>query len=111
MKSLLDEPVTNVRSAPQTKTACRFDEAEAELARKIEDGINEAKAAISEKFEDGKLRAERFLKQGRYAIEDGVGELAHKIKKNPITFLGIAFAVGAAFGLLLAHSSQRQKTD
>jgi ElaB/YqjD/DUF883 family membrane-anchored ribosome-binding protein len=115
MRSVLDEPATSSNAAPQTTIRYRQDEVEAELeaelARKIEQGINEAKEAITEKLEDGKLAAERLLRRGRYAVEDGVSELTHKIKKNPISFLGIAFAAGAAFGLLLAHSSRRQDTE
>ncbi len=111
MRSGTDQPVTNGSNATQTQSRCELDEAEAEIARKIEEGINEAKAAIFQKLDDGRLQAERLLKHGRYAVEDGVSELSHSIKKHPISFLGIAFAVGAAFGLVLSLSSQRQKTD
>jgi hypothetical protein len=108
MSGVLNQRVTEESSAPQT---CWPDEQKAEFTRKIEEGINGAKDAISEKWEDGRHRAERLLKHGRYAMEDGVGELAYRIKKNPIGFLGIAFAIGAAFGLLLSLSSQRRNAD
>ena len=111
MKNVLDEPVTNGSSAAQREDACGLDEVETEIARKIEEGINEVKAAFYQKLEYRRLRAERLLKHGQYAVEDGVSELAHKIKRNPISFLGIAFAVGAACGLLLSQSSQRKNTD
>ena len=111
MKSVLDEPLTNGSPAISTGSNCGLDEVEAVITRKIEEGINEAKAAFYQKLEDGRVQAERLLKQGQYAVEDGVSELAHKIKKNPISFLGIAFAVGAACGLLLSRSSHRQNTN
>ncbi len=111
MRSVLDEPVINGSTAQQTNRTCQQDEDEAEIARRIERGINEAKTAISEKLEDGKAAAERLLKHGRYAVEDGVSELAHRIKKHPIGFLGIAFAAGALLGLLLSQSSRGPDAD
>jgi hypothetical protein len=97
MSAASDQPET------QTERECRQDEEE--IARRIEKGINEAKALLSEKLDDGKAAAERLLKHGRYAVEDGLSEVSHAIRRHPIGFLGIAFAVGATFGLLLSHSS------
>jgi hypothetical protein len=107
MKSVLDEPLTANGTEPQTEASRRQDEDEAELARRIEEGINEAKAVISEKLDESKLAAERLLRHGKYAVEDSLSELAHNIKKHPISFLGIAFATGAAFGILLSQSYRR----
>jgi len=108
MNAVLDERAAEESSAAQT---CGLDDLEAELRREIEAGINETKAAISGKLKDGRLHAQRLLKRGRYAIEDGVSELAHQIKKNPISFLAIAFVVGTAFGLLSSPSSQRRNME
>ena len=105
MKTVLDEPKTQKATEAQTENDCWQDEQE--LERRIEKGINDAKAAISEKLEDSKIAAERLFKHGRYAVEDGLSELAHTIKRHPISFLGIAFAAGAAFGLLIAQTSRR----
>ena len=44
MKTVMEEPVTNRGSAPQTDRACRQDEDEAEIARGVEKAINEAKS-------------------------------------------------------------------
>jgi ElaB/YqjD/DUF883 family membrane-anchored ribosome-binding protein len=104
MKRVFDKPGTQ-----REKNGRRREEDEAEIARRIEKGINEAKAAISEKLDDSKTVAERFLKQSRYAVEDGLSELTHAIKRHPVSFLGIAFAAGAAFGLLISYSSKRQE--
>ncbi len=111
MKTVMEEPVTNRGSAPQTDRACRQDEDEAEIARGVERAINEAKESISDKFEEVKTSAERLLKHGRYAAEDGLSELTHQIKKHPLGFLGIAFAAGAVFGLLMSRSSEPEPTE
>jgi len=107
MKTVVEEPGT--KRAADARTENRWRQEEEEVARRIEKGINDAKAAVSEKLEDGKFAAERLLRQGRYAVEDGLSELTHTIKRNPISFLGIAFAAGAAFGLLLSHSAHRSE--
>ena len=43
-------------------------------------------------------------------MEDGLSELTHTIKRNPISFLGIAFAAGAAVGLLISLSANKTET-
>jgi len=111
MKTAMEEPVINGSPAPQTNGTCQRDEDEAEIARGIERAINDAKESISEKLEDGKAAAERLLKHGRYAVEDGLSELTHQIKKHPIGFLGIAFAAGAVLGLLVSHASGPEPRD
>ncbi len=111
MKTVMEEPVKNGSPAPQTNRTCRQDEDEAEIARGVERAINEAKESISGKFEEVKTSAERLLKHGRYAAEDGVSELTHRIKKHPLGFLGIAFAAGAVFGLLMSRSSEPEPTE
>ena len=108
MNTVIDETRTNRDADARADNQCRLDEEE--VARRIEKGINDAKAAVSEKLEDGKAAAERFLRQGRYAVEDGLSELTHKIKRNPISFLGIAFAAGAAIGLLISLSANKTET-
>ncbi len=78
-----------------------------EVAKRIVKGVNDAKAAVSAKLEDGKVAAERFLKRGRYAVEDGIGETAQKIKHHPFSFLAIAFAAGAALGFLAPRFAKK----
>lgn len=108
MKTVLDEPPTKTDADIRAQNRRRQDEEE--VARRIEKSIDNAKAAVSEKLEDGKAAAERFLRQGRYAVEDGLSELTHTIKRYPVSSLGIAFAAGAAFGLLLWRSAGRTET-
>jgi len=108
MKTVLDEPGTKRDADIRAQNKRRQDEED--LERRIEKGINDAQAAVSEKLEDGKAAAERFLRQGRYAVEDGLSELTHTIKRNPISSLGIAFAVGTAVGLLISLFANRPET-
>ncbi len=62
---------------------------------RVEKGVHKVKEAASETLADGKIAAERLLKHGRYAVEDGVEEVVHQIKRNPVRSLAIAFAAGA----------------
>jgi hypothetical protein len=108
MNSVLDDPATETATYPQTDGNRQRDEDE--VARRIEKGINDLKTAVSEKLEDGKIAAERLVRHGRYAMEDGLSELAHTIKRHPVSFLWIAFAAGAACGILISHSATRSET-
>jgi ElaB/YqjD/DUF883 family membrane-anchored ribosome-binding protein len=74
-----------------------------ESAKRVAKGLNDSKAAVSAKLEDGRITAERLLKHSRYAVEDGIEEAAHQIKRHPLGSLGIAFAAGAALGFLVPH--------
>jgi len=107
MKTVVDEAGTNRTTEAERDTQRRQEEEE--VARKIEKGINDMKAAVSEKVEDGVFAAERLLRQGRYAIEDGLSELTHTIKRNPLGYMGIAFAAGALVGLLISLAAKRSE--
>jgi hypothetical protein len=43
-------------------------------------------------------------------VEDRLSELTHTIKRNPISSLGVAFAAGAAVGLLISLFTNRSET-
>jgi hypothetical protein len=62
-------------------SCCGYDAKQ--VAKQFEKGASEAKAAVVEKLEDGKVAAERFLKRGRYAVEDCMTETAHTVKRHP----------------------------
>jgi ElaB/YqjD/DUF883 family membrane-anchored ribosome-binding protein len=83
-----------------------------EAAKRVEKGLNDSKEAVSAKLEDGRIAAKRFLKHSRYAAEDGIEEIAHQIKRHPLSSLAIAFATGAALGFLAPHVGKNsQKTN
>jgi ElaB/YqjD/DUF883 family membrane-anchored ribosome-binding protein len=104
----LDE--TADASAAETRaghgaTYCGYDAKQ--VAKQFEKGVSDAKAAVVEKLEDGKVAAERLLKRGRYAVEDCMTETAHTIKRHPVTSIAIAFAAGAALGLLVPRPTRK----
>ena len=74
-----------------------------EAAKRVEKGLNDSKTAFSAKLDEGRIAAERILKHSRYAIEDGIEETAHRIKRHPLRTFAIAFAAGAALGFLVPH--------
>lgn len=100
MTSVTNE--SKVEQATKVRGACAANccGCNAEVAKRIEKGVNGAKAAIYVTLEDGKISAERLLKRARYAVEEGIDESAHQIKRHPVGFLAAAFAAGAALGLL-----------
>jgi hypothetical protein len=86
--------------------ACCVQAAE-DMARRIEKGAKAAKSAVVDKLEDGKMEAERFAKRSRYAVEDGIMESMYRMKRNPAASLAVAFAAGAAIGLLVPRFGRR----
>ena len=106
METMLNE--TKVEAAPEAKCAGpRVNEEVREMADRMEKRVNKVKAMVAEAVDDGKLAANRYVKRGQHAFEDGVEEAAHQVKRNPLTSLAIAFAAGAAFGLLVPHFSKK----
>jgi len=108
MKSVVDE--SRADSSAQARSGCAANccghDVE-EVAKRIEKGVNDAKAAVSAKLEDGKIAAERLVKRGRYALEDGISEAAHNIKRHPFGSLAVAFAAGAALAFLIPRSAKK----
>lgn len=74
-----------------------------EATKRFEKGLNDSTTAVCEKLKEGRIAAERLLKHGRYAVEDGIEEATHQIKHHPLGSLAIAFAAGAALGFLIPH--------
>ena len=104
MKSIVDE--SKLESSAEVRAgcvaACCREQVE-EVAKRIERAVDDARAAVSTKLEDGKVAAERLLTRGAYALEDGINETAHNIKRHPFRSLAIAFVAGAASGLLVTR--------
>lgn len=74
-----------------------------DMTDRVEKGISRLKAVI----DDNRASAEKLLKRGRYAVEDGVEETARAIKRNPFGFMAIAFVAGAAIGMLAPRIGRR----
>lgn len=105
MATPLDEQ--KVEAGPEACAGTCFANEFRDMAARVEKGVKQVKTTASETLEDGKVAAERLLKRGRYAVEDGVEEAAHQIKRNPLTALAIAFAAGAALGLLAPRMGRK----
>jgi ElaB/YqjD/DUF883 family membrane-anchored ribosome-binding protein len=64
--------------------------------------VERLKKAASHAIEDGMTDARRLVKRGKYAAEDLVEDTAHRIKKDPLTSVGVAFGAGFCLGTVLA---------
>jgi ElaB/YqjD/DUF883 family membrane-anchored ribosome-binding protein len=108
MTNVLNESeIVSRTEAPAGRAAtCCGHEAQ-ELARRIKKGVSGAKAAVFAKLEEGEIATERLLRRGRYAVEDGIIEAAHDIRRHPFRSLAIAFAAGAALGIVVCRSVKR----
>lgn len=106
MASVFDE--SNVTRGPEGTCAgtCVGNELR-DAAKRVEKGVQKVQEATSETLADGKIAAERLLKHGRYALEDGVEEVVHQIKRKPVQSLAIAFAAGTALGFLLPRLGRK----
>jgi len=96
MQSDLREPKVEGASCHSGYFASTIQEA----ARQIETGLESMRAAVSESLEDGKMTTGRILKRSRFAVENGIDETTHTIKRHPLSSLAIALAVGATVGFL-----------
>jgi ElaB/YqjD/DUF883 family membrane-anchored ribosome-binding protein len=56
---------------------------------------------VRDAVDDGIRFAKRTIKQGRYASEDAIAEVEHKIKQKPFQILLSAFVAGTVTGGLL----------
>jgi len=74
-----------------------------DMTDRVEKGISRLKAVM----EDNRATAEKLIKRGRYAVEDGVEDTARAIKRNPFGFVAVAFLAGAAIGMLAPRIGRR----
>src|ERR1700677_2525629 len=79
-----------------------------EAAKRLEQCVNDAKDAITAKLEDAEIAVERLVKRSRYAVEDGIEEAAHQVRRNPVASLAIAFAAGAALAFLMPRTASKK---
>ena len=108
MKTILEE--SKAENRPSVRTGCGAGCCGHDLqdvARSIEKSASGAKASVLETLEDGKIAVERLAKRSRFALEDGVSEAAHNIKRNPFASVAIAFAAGAAVAFLVPRFGKK----
>ncbi len=70
--------------------------------------LRDAKAAVAETLDDSTVAARRLLKRSRYAVEGGLEDTAHNIRRHPFGSLAIAFSAGAALALLVPRLGRKQ---
>ncbi|MBZ5635880.1 MAG: hypothetical protein LAO55_22345 [Acidobacteriia bacterium] len=108
MKSVLEE--TKLEKGTETRScyaAACYGHGLEEAAKRIEKGVNDATDAVSEKLNDGRIAAERLVKRSRYAVEDGLEQAAHSIKRNPFSSIAIGFAAGAVLSFLVPRIAKK----
>ena len=105
MPAILEEP--RVERKPGTFAAACEGVDMKEAAERLERRFQKAKTAFCDKLEDGKMAAERIVKHGCYAAEDNFEEAIHKVKREPVKFMAMAFAAGALVGFVLPRFGRR----
>ncbi len=108
MTTVLDG--SKVAKSPEVESACSatcLAKEVKEAIQRLEKDVNELQAAVSEEIDDGKVAAARLLNRGRYALEDGVSEAVHTIKRYPVSSIAIGFAAGAALAFLLPRFGKK----
>lgn len=110
MTTVLEEHKVQENTDGKTEAACLLTGVK-EAAEHMGETLSASKAKIVETLKDRQRSAERFLRQGRFAVEDGVEEGTHRIKRSPFTYVGVAFAAGTIagilFGRLMAHGGKK----
>jgi len=72
-----------------------------EAQKLVEKSVKDIQAAGSEALEDTAFAAKRLYKRGRFVVEDGMDEVAHAIRRHPVSTAAAVFATGVALGFLL----------
>jgi ElaB/YqjD/DUF883 family membrane-anchored ribosome-binding protein len=65
-------------------------------------------SAVTDAFEDGVDMAKRAVKQSYDAAEEFLDDTQQRIKRHPVETVAAAFAIGAAFGLLVGLFARRK---
>ncbi len=79
-----------------------------EVLRGAAGHLRDAKAAVAETLDDVTLAARRLLKRSRYAVEGCLEDTIHDIRRHPFGSLAVAFAAGAALGILVPRLGRKE---
>lgn len=87
--------------------------AEATMPPRAGDGaiaarLNRVKEHLADEAERRVHHVKRMARNGRFAIEDGVGGVTLRVRKNPGKALAIAFAAGTLVGALVNFAVGRR---
>jgi ElaB/YqjD/DUF883 family membrane-anchored ribosome-binding protein len=69
------------------------------------------KTAASHAVEDAVTEAKRLAKRSRYAAEDLMEDAAHRVKHDPLTSVGLGFAIGLGMGALAVWTATRNARE
>jgi ElaB/YqjD/DUF883 family membrane-anchored ribosome-binding protein len=58
------------------------------------------KVAASRAVEDAMTEAKRLAKRSRYAAEDLIKDVAHRVKRDPLRSVALGLAIGLSMGAL-----------
>ena len=70
--------------------------------------VNRVKQNLADEAERRVRDVKRMARKGKFALEDGVDEVALRVRKNPGQALAIAFAAGALAGALINFAMRRR---
>ncbi|HEY8462145.1 MAG TPA: hypothetical protein VIM99_17280 [Blastocatellia bacterium] len=63
--------------------------------------VKRVKEAVADAVEDGLGAAKRAVKQGRRAAEDMVDDAERRIKRDPLSAIGVSFGIGMGLGTVI----------
>jgi ElaB/YqjD/DUF883 family membrane-anchored ribosome-binding protein len=69
------------------------------------------KTAASHAVEDAVTEAKRLAKRSRYAAEDLMEDAAHRVKHDPLSSVGLGFAIGLGIGALAVWVALHEASD
>ena len=69
------------------------------------------KTAASHVVEDAVTEAKRVAKRSRYAAEDLMEDAAHRVKHDPLSSVGLGFAIGLGMGALAVWMATRNARE
>ena len=72
--------------------------------------VNRVKQSLVDQAERRVRDVKRMARKGQFALEDGVDEVALRVRKHPGTSLAVAFAAGTLAGAVVAFSLRRRRT-
>ena len=63
--------------------------------------VKRVKGAVHDAFEDGINSATRAVKKGRHAAEDLIDDAEYRVKRHPLSSIGITFGIGLGLGAMI----------
>jgi ElaB/YqjD/DUF883 family membrane-anchored ribosome-binding protein len=71
--------------------------------------VSKIRTIVDDAMEEGVRSASQAIRHGRYAAEDALEEVKHKVKQRPFQAIGLAFAAGVFAGGFLTWIGSRRR--